>query len=67
MLCFKEASHKDTSNKWLVFTQDTWDAIYIGELSQEFLEEEFSFKSNKYVFADELEQIVSKLRELNKI
>lgn len=65
MLYFKEASHKDTSNKWLVFTQDTWDAICIGELSQEFIEEEFSFKSNKYVFADELEQIVNKLKELN--
>lgn len=52
--------------KYLVFKSDKFDSICLGEISIEFPGEHFSFKTNKYLFQDELQEILNKLKELNE-
>ncbi len=64
MLEFRLASKSDTETKYLVYTQNTFDAICLGEISREFPGEYLSFKSTKYLFHNELQEIVDKMKEL---
>ncbi len=65
MLEFRLASKSNTETKYLVYTQKTFDAVCLGEISREFPGEYLSFKSNKYLFHNELQEIVDKMKELN--